>query len=76
MRKIKIVKQLDDMTYSEQINAWLYEPSGVVYDYDMNYPIGKIGKDDNNNLKRIDKDVYVIENVINIPIFKLYYTNN
>ena len=76
VRKIKIVKQLDNMTYSETINAWLYEPTGIVYDYDMNYPIGKIGKDDDNNLKRIDKDVYVIENVINIPIFKLYDKNN
>jgi superfamily II DNA or RNA helicase len=74
VRKIKIVKQLDEKTLSETINAWLYEPTGVVYDYDMNYPIGKIAKDENNNLKKIDKDVYLVEKVINIPIFKLYET--
>ena len=72
VRKVKIVKQLDEKTYSETINAWLYEPSGVVYDYDTNYPIGKINKDENNNLKKLDKDIYIVEKVINIPIFKLY----
>lgn len=72
VRKIKIVKQLDENTYSEAINAWFYEDSGVVYDYNLDYPIGKIGKDSMGNYLKLDKDVYIVSTVINIPIFKLY----
>ncbi len=72
VRKIKIVKKLDDNNYSEVINAWFYEPSGVVYDNDLDFPIGKVGKDNNGNYIKLDKDVYIMDKVINIPIFKLY----
>ena len=71
-RKIKVVKQLDEKTYSDTMYAWLYETTGTVYDFNTYYPIGKIGKDSNNNLKKLDKDIYIIEQVINIPVFKLY----
>jgi superfamily II DNA or RNA helicase len=72
VRKIKVVKKIDDNSYSEEINAWFYEPSGVVYDNELDYPIGKIGKDSNGNYLKLDKDIYIMEHVINIPIFKLY----
>ncbi len=72
VRQIKIVKKIDEKNYSDTISAWYYEPSGVVYDYDLNYPIGKISKDDNNIPKKLNKDTYIIDNVINIPMFKLY----
>ena len=63
---------INNTTYSETINGWLYEPSGVVYNNDTYYPIGKICKDENGNFKKLDKDVYILEQIINIPIFKLY----
>ena len=72
VRKIKIVNEISDKTYSEVINAWLYEPTGVVYNYESHYAIGKIGKDKDDNLKKLDKDTYIVDKVINIPIFKLY----
>ena len=72
VRKIKIVKKIDDNNYSEVINAWFYEETGTVYDYQLDYPIGKISKDDSGNYIKLDKDVYIMDNVINIPIFKLY----
>ncbi len=72
VRKIKVVKRVDDNNYSEEISAWFYEPTGVVYDNELDYPIGKIGKDNNGNYMKLDKDVYIMEKVINIPIFKLY----
>jgi superfamily II DNA or RNA helicase len=72
VRKIKIVKKIDEKTYSDTINAWYYENSGVVYDYDLDFPIGKVAKDDNGNSKKLDKDTYIIDDIINIPIFKLY----
>jgi superfamily II DNA or RNA helicase len=72
VRKIKAVQQLDENNYSEIINIWLYEPTGVVYDYDMNYPIGKINKDNEGNFNKLDKDTYIIDQVIKIPVFKLF----
>jgi superfamily II DNA or RNA helicase len=72
VRKIKVVKKIDDNNYSEEIQAWFYEDSGVVYDYELDYPIGKVGKDSTGNFMKLDKDIYIIDKVINIPIFKLY----
>ena len=72
VRKIKVVKKIDDNNYSEEISAWFYETSGVVYDNELDYPIGKVGKDSNGNYMKLDKDIYIMEHVINIPIFKLY----
>lgn len=72
VRKIKVVKKIDDMNYSEPIYVWFYEPSGVVYDYDMNYPIGKINRNVDGNLNKLDKDTYIVDQLINIPIFKLF----
>ncbi len=72
VRKIKVVKKIDDNNYSEEINAWFYEQSGVVYDNELDYPIGKVGKDSNGNFLKLDKDVYIMDKVINIPMFKLY----
>ena len=72
VRRIQIVKKIDDKNYSDTLSAWYYEPSGVVYDYDLNYPIGKISKGEHNIPKKLNKDTYIVDNVINIPIFKLY----
>ena len=72
VRQIKIVNMINNMTYSETINSWLYEPTGVVYNYETYYPIGKIARDETGNFKKLDKDTYIVEQTINIPIFKLY----
>jgi len=72
VRRVKIVKMLDSNNYSDTINAWLYEPSGVVYNYDTNYAMGEILKDEMGNFKKLDKDTFIVEKIINIPIFKLY----
>ena len=71
VRKIKIVKEIND-TYSDTTFAWFYEPSSTVYDYDTNYAIGKVAKDEYSNFKKLDKDTYIVDKIINIPIFKLY----
>jgi hypothetical protein len=71
VRKIKVVKQLDENAYSEVINAWFYEDNGTVYDYQLDYPIGKVSKDNNGNYNKLDKDTYIMDKVINIPIFRI-----
>ena len=72
VRKIKAVKKLEDNIYSEPEFYWYYDKSGIVYDYDMLFPVGKIDKDLNNNSMKLDNETYIIGDVIDIPEFKLY----
>lgn len=72
VRKIKAVKKLDEKSYSEPIDVWYYDKSGVIYDLELNYPIGKIEKDNNNEIVKLDKDTYVIGYSIDVPIFEIY----
>jgi hypothetical protein len=75
--KIKAVKLLsnpnvekDNVRYSKQAYYWYNNVTGVVYDYDMHYAIGKIGYDDDNLPMKKDKDVYIITQVVPIPQIK------
>jgi hypothetical protein len=73
--KIKAVKLLSQPTdkkprYSESESYWYNPSTGVVYDYDLHFPIGKIGYDDDNLPKKIDKDTYIIEQLIPIPLIE------
>ena len=75
--KIKAVKLLskpgidkDKVKYSKQAYYWYNNVTGVVYDYDMHYAIGKIGYDDDNLPMKKDKDSYIITQVIPIPQIK------
>ena len=70
--KIKAVKKLEDNIYSEPEFYWYYDKSGIVYDYDMLFPVGKVDKDLNNNSIKLDNETYIIGDVIDIPEFKLY----
>jgi superfamily II DNA or RNA helicase len=72
VRKITAVKKIDESSYSKEGSYWLYDETGVVYDYELNYPVGKVDKDESNNLIMIDNTTYVITNLINIPEFKIY----
>jgi superfamily II DNA or RNA helicase len=52
----------------EDISTYWYSPeTGVVYDFDLNYPIGKVKQDVDGIVEKIDKDTYVID-IIPIPI--------
>ena len=70
--KIKAVKKIDESSYSNELYYWFNEKSGVVYDIDLNHPIGKVDKDDNGQYKKIDSDTYIIDHTINIPKFEIY----
>jgi hypothetical protein len=72
VRKIKAVSKIDNNVYSEPDEYWFYEDSGMVYDYDLFFPVGKIEKDNNNNYVKLDNETYVIGYSIDIPEFKIY----
>lgn len=70
--KIKAVKLLsepdsDKPEYSKPEQYWMYPKSGVVYDYDMHFAVGRISMDDTGALLKLDKDVYIMDYVIPIP---------
>lgn len=72
VRKIKAVKKINDNMYSDAESYWYYDVTGVVYDLEKDYPVGKIEVDLDGNIVKIDSDTYVITDLIDIPEFKLY----
>ena len=72
IRKIKAVQMTDENTYSTEEIYWLNEETNIVYDNLLNYPIGKLSKDENNQYKLLENDVYIIEDIIYVPKIKLY----
>lgn len=72
VRKIKAVKKIDDTLYSKENEFWLYEDTGVVYDYKLNFPVGKLDKDTAGNFSMLENGVYIIGDVINIPQIEVY----
>jgi len=68
--KINAVQKFGDDKYSEPEKYWYYPESSIVYDYELHYPIGKIERDENGNPIKINKDSYVIDKVIPIPMLK------
>lgn len=72
VRKITFVTELNEKLYSDPIEGWYDEKTSVVYDYDLNYPIGKIERDDKNNEMKLDNYTYIMKNKIKIPLFKIF----
>lgn len=85
--KIKAVQQLisdeeneseprpKEERYTQPKDYWFNPDSLVVYDFDLQYPIGKVGTDDDNMPIKIDSDIYVITKMIPIPIIKSSFKN-
>jgi len=48
-------------------NYWYCPETGTIYDFDLNYPVGKVKKDDNGIIEKIDKDTYIID-IIPVPV--------
>ena len=69
--KISAVKILtkngDDMTYSKSEFYWYNPDTQFVYDYEMHYPYGKVGLDEDNIPLKLDATTYIIDKIIPIP---------
>jgi SNF2 family DNA or RNA helicase len=72
VRKIKAVKKIEDNLYSEPEFYWFYEESGMVYDYEMHFPVGRVEKNINGTSVKLDNETYIINDIIDIPDFKIY----
>jgi len=64
--KIKAVKKLDNDKLSDVQDYWYNPETGIVYDFELKYPIGKIFFT-NGIPNKLDKITYIIDQVIIIP---------
>ena len=63
--KINAVYIVND-EYTEPEKYWFNNENGIVYDYDLDYPIGRVYIT-NGIPNKLDKDTYIIEELIDIP---------
>lgn len=63
---IKAVYSVSDTTYSAPSDYWYNPKTGIVYDYEAHYPVGKIEKI-NGLSNKLNKDTYIISHLIDIP---------
>lgn len=68
VKAIKIRGVIND-DKDKMSNYWYNPESGVVYDFDLYYPVGKIKHDIDGIPLKVDKDVYHV-NLIQIPMIK------
>ena len=71
VRKVKCVKKLESGNLSDDNFYWLNDKTGIVYDIDLHYPVGKLEQDENNNFILLDNNIYIIQQLINIPKFNV-----
>ena len=72
VRKIQAVERNDNNTFTDIKNYWADDTTRVVYDINLDYPIGKLEIDENSNINKKDKDTYIISEIINVPVFKIF----
>jgi superfamily II DNA or RNA helicase len=70
--KIRAVLLLDNNNYSEEKEYWFDDNTGIVYDYKNVYPIGKIIRNEDGYYPKLDNNIYIINEIIQIPEFRLY----
>ena len=71
VKKIMAVKKIDN-GFTDKIEYLLDENTGVVYDLDLKFAIGKIYFDEDGIPEMKNKNTYIISEVIPIPLLKLY----
>ena len=70
--KIKAVIKINEDLYSEDKYYWYHPTNNVVYDYELNYIIGKLKKNENNELISLENNIYIIDKLVNVPKFNIY----
>jgi superfamily II DNA or RNA helicase len=64
--KIKYVK-VEKGELTEPLDCWYNPISGTVYDYELKYPFGKVHLNSDGIPDKINKNTYVVDNIIVIP---------
>ena len=71
--KVKVIKIRGIIeTNDKDIQYYWYNPeTGIVYDFDLNYPMGRVVFNEDGIPEKLDKDTYKIE-IINMFIFFIH----
>tara|TARA_B100000768_G_scaffold156636_1_gene154306 strand:+ start:7817 stop:10174 length:2358 start_codon:yes stop_codon:yes gene_type:complete len=72
VRKIKAIERIDEKHFSDEKEYWVDDITRIVYDIDMDYPIGKLELDESNNINKKNKETYIITDVIDVPKFNIF----
>ena len=70
------MRKIDDKNYSEEFFCWIYDKTGVAYDLDLHYPIGRVKRDESGNLEKLDSKTYIISEVVEIIKNKIFQIDN
>lgn len=74
-KQIKVVKitavKRNGGEFTSPDNYWYYPDSGVVYDYTLKYPIGKVLHSEGIP-EKLDKNTYIVSDIIIIPKIKKF----
>jgi hypothetical protein len=70
VQKIKAVKKLGQNKFSSEMEYYMDNETGIVYDIDLEFPIGKIYFDEDGIPEILKKGVYIISELIAIPMLK------
>ncbi len=68
--EIKGVVLKSDGTYNKPSLYWYYAKTGIVYDHKLHYVFGRVATDDDGLVIKLDKDTYVIDYVVPIPMIE------
>jgi superfamily II DNA or RNA helicase len=71
VREIYAVVKIDDDKYSDKQLYLLDEKTNIVYDYDLNFALGKLLMSEYDIPNKLDKETFIIDEVINIPRLKI-----
>ena len=70
VKNIKAVKKLDNNKFSSELEYYMDSNTGIVYDIDLEFPIGKIYFDEDGIPEILKKGVYIISELVPIPLLK------
>ena len=70
IKRIKVIKvkcvYLIEKEYSEAEDYWYNPDTGIVYDYELDFPVGKV-ETVNGIPNKLNKNTYIIDQMIDIP---------
>jgi len=72
VKKISASYKEEDKIYSKAKFYWYYDKTNIIYDYDLNFPLGKLALDENGQPIKIDNKTFLIGELIDIPKFEIY----
>jgi superfamily II DNA or RNA helicase len=67
VHKIKAVRDLGEGKFSPEMEYYIDHDTGVIYDFDLEFPIGKVYFDEDGIPQMLKKGIYIISEIIPIP---------